>query len=79
MKSFAILIGMPQKKLEHYKYFEPFAWTLCISFAGFVGLLALQVNDTITELEMTNLTFEARLKSVEEAVNVNPPAADLNR
>jgi len=59
---------MQSKKLEHYKYFQPIAWTLCLSFAGFVGMLALQLQSTITNLESSTLSFEQRLQNVEAAV-----------
>ncbi len=63
---------MQPKKLEHYKYFSPIAWTLCIGFAGFVGLIALQVNDTIQGLENSSVSFEQRLEALEETVGINP-------
>lgn len=63
---------MQPKKLEHYKFFAPIAWTLCLSFAGFVGLLALQVNDTIQDLESSSISFDQRLDVVEKAVDTNP-------
>ncbi len=59
---------MQPKKLEHYKYFQPIAWTVCISFAGFVGMLALQLQATVENLENSTLTFEERLRNVEAAV-----------
>lgn len=63
---------MQPKKLEQYKYFEPIAWVLCISFAGFVMMLALQLKTTIANLEHSNLSFEERLQKVEAAVQVTP-------
>lgn len=64
---------MQPKKLEHYKYFQPIAWTLCLSFAGFVGMLALQLQSTITEMQDSTIGFETRLQNIEEIVGVNPP------
>ncbi len=63
---------MQPKKLEQYKYFQPIAWTVCISFAGFVGMLALQLKTTIINLEQSTVSFEQRLQEVEAAVGVNP-------
>lgn len=63
---------MQPKKLEQYKYFQPFAWTLCISFAAFVGLLALELKANVLQMQETALSFEARLERVEQAVGVNP-------
>lgn len=63
---------MQSKKLEQYKYFQPFAWTLCISFAGFVGMLALQLQTKIEGLEHSSLSFEQRLQNVETAVGTTP-------
>jgi hypothetical protein len=59
---------MQPKKLEQYKYFQPIAWTLCLSFAGFVGMLALNVNKEIQRFENSSLVFEQRLQNVERAV-----------
>ena len=64
---------MKPKKLEQYKYFQPIAWTLCLSFAGFVGMLALELQTTIKNLESSSLGFEERLQNIESVVNVNPP------
>jgi len=66
---------MQPKKLEQYKYFQPIAWTVCISFAGFVGMLALQLKTTIINLEQSTLSFDQRLQNVEAAVGVNPTGA----
>ncbi|HMO78447.1 MAG TPA: hypothetical protein PKA42_03770 [Candidatus Paceibacterota bacterium] len=63
---------MQPKKLEHYKYFTLIAWTVCIGFAGFVGLLALQVNDAIKNLESSSVSFEQRLQDLETTVQINP-------
>lgn len=62
---------MQPKKLEQYKYFQPIAWTVCISFAAFVGMLALELRDTVYQLQSSDLNFEARLKAVEEAVGTS--------
>lgn len=63
---------MQPKKLEQYKYFTPIAWTLCIVFAGFVGMIAIQAGDAIKKLESTDISFEQRLEAVEKAVDINP-------
>ena len=64
---------MKPKKLEQYKYFQPIAWTLCVSFAGFVMMLALQLQTSIERMESSTLSFESRLQNIENVVNVNPP------
>ncbi len=63
---------MQPKKLEQYKYFQPIAWTLCLSFAGFVTLLSLQLQSTMENMQQSTLVFDERLKAVEEVVGVNP-------
>ncbi len=63
---------MQPKKLEQYKYFAPIAWTLCIGFAGFVGMIAIQAGDAIKKLESSDISFEHRLEAVEKAVDINP-------
>ena len=63
---------MKPTKLEHYKYFQPIAWTLCLSFAGFVGMLAMQLDNEIKRIENSSLSFEQRLQNVEAAVGVKP-------
>jgi hypothetical protein len=63
---------MQPRKLEQYKYFQPIAWTLCLSFAGFVTLLSLQLQSTVANMEQSSLSFDERLKAVEEVVGVNP-------
>jgi hypothetical protein len=52
---------MQPKKLEHYKYFQPIAWTVCISFAVFVGMLSLEMKTAVENLESSNLNTEQRL------------------
>lgn len=59
---------MQPKKLEQYKYFAPIAWTVCISFAAYVGLLAVNLDEEITRLENSSLTFENRLNNLEKQV-----------
>jgi len=61
---------MQPKKLEHYKYFQPIAWTLCISFAGFVGMMALNINKEVQRFENSSLVFEHRLQNLEQAVGI---------
>lgn len=63
---------MQPKKLEQYKYFQPIAWTLCLSFAGFVGMLALQLQATMDHMQESTLSFETRLQNIEAAVGVTP-------
>jgi hypothetical protein len=63
---------MQPKKLEHYKYFEPIAWTICITFAGFVAMLALELRNTVADLQQSAISFETRLQNVEEAIKNNP-------
>jgi hypothetical protein len=64
---------MQPKKLEQYKYFQPIAWTLCLSFAGFVGMLALQIENQFEEFQSSSISFEQRLQNVEAALEVEPP------
>jgi len=59
---------MQPKKLEQYKYFQPIAWTLCLSFAGFVAMLSLQLTSTINNLENSTISIEDRLENLENAV-----------
>jgi hypothetical protein len=63
---------MQPKKLEHYKFFQPIAWTLCVSFAGFVGMLALQLEQEVQKFNTSSISFDQRLQVVEEAVGVTP-------
>jgi hypothetical protein len=62
---------MQPKKLEHYKYFQPVAWTLCIGFAAYVGFLALNIDDQISSLESSSLSFEERLNRLEQTVGAS--------
>ncbi len=62
---------MQPKKLEHYKYFQPIAWIVCLSFAGFVALLSLQLKDNITQLESSSISMEQRLSDLENTINPN--------
>lgn len=64
---------MPSKKLEQYKYFQPIAWTLCLSFAGFVGMLALQLEDQVQQFNTSSISFEQRLTNIEEIVGADTP------
>jgi hypothetical protein len=63
---------MQPKKLEQYKYFQPIAWTVCLSFAGFVGMLALQLQITVKDMQESTLSFEYRLQNVEAALATPP-------
>ncbi len=63
---------MQPKKLEHYKYFQPIAWTLCISFAGFVGMLALELQIHVNKLQQSTIGFEERLQTIEETLGTRP-------
>lgn len=63
---------MQPKKLEHYKYFQPIAWTLCVSFAGFVGMLALQLENEVQRFNTSSISFEQRLQALEEATGITP-------
>ncbi len=65
---------MQPRKLEQYKYFQPIAWTLCVSFAGFVGMIALQVESSVQEFQTSSIGFEERLQNLEEKVGVSPEA-----
>ncbi len=70
---------MQPKKLEQYKYFQPIAWTVCISFAGFVGMLALQLKTTVIHMQQSTLAFEQRLQNIEAAVGVSPQQTNTNQ
>lgn len=59
---------MQPKKLEEYKYFQPIAWTICLTFAAFVGLLALQLQSVISDLEQSDMSIEKRVQDLEDAV-----------
>ncbi len=59
---------MQPKKLEQYKYFQPIAWTVCLSFAAYVGMLALNLKSEVTRLESSTLSFEYRLEALEQSV-----------
>ncbi len=61
---------MKPKKLEHYKYFQPIAWTLCLSFAGFVGMLAMQIENEVERMQNSTLSIEQRLQNLENAIGV---------
>ncbi len=61
---------MQPKKLEQYKYFQPIAWTLCLSFAGFVAMLALELRMTVEQMHQSNISFESRLDRIEEVLGV---------
>lgn len=61
---------MPSKKLEQYKYFQPIAWTLCVSFAGFVGMIALQMEDQIQKFNASSISYEQRLQTLEEVTGI---------
>lgn len=65
-------MNMQPRKLEQYKYFQPIAWTLCLSFAGFVALLALQLQTVVYDLQHSTVGFETRLQNIEEIVGTNP-------
>ncbi len=62
---------MQPKKLEQYKYFQPIAWTICVTFAGFVMMLAFQLQTTIKDMEKISLVFDQRLQNVEAAIGIN--------
>jgi type III secretory pathway component EscS len=70
---------MQPKKLEQYKYFQPIAWTVCLTFAGFVGLLTIELKNTVNHLQESTLSFEARLQNVEGAIKVNPPVSNFKQ
>jgi len=66
------MTNMKPRKLEHYKYFVPIAWTVCIGFAGFVGMLAMELNDSIQHLETSNISIEQRVQNLEDTINEKP-------
>lgn len=59
---------MQPKKLEQFKYFQPIAWTICLSFAGFVMMLSLQLVNTVNHLQYSSISIENRLDNLEEKV-----------
>jgi len=61
---------MQPKKLEHYKYFQPIAWTVCIGFAVFVGMMALNINDEIERLGDSSIGFETRIQNIEKVIGI---------
>ncbi len=60
---------MQPKKLEQFKYFQPIAWTLCLSFAGFVAMLSLQLVNVVNNLQNSSISIESRLDNLEEKIN----------
>lgn len=62
---------MQPRKLEHYKYFEPIAWAICLSFAAYVGSLALNIDKEISALESSSLSFDERLERAEITVGAS--------
>lgn len=62
---------MQPKKLEQYKYFQPIAWTLCLGFAAYVGFLAANLDEEISALESSSLSFEERLERLEKTVGAS--------
>lgn len=68
---------MQSKKLEHYKFFEPIAWITCISFAVFVGMLALEFKTTIQDLKTSSQQTEQRIQNLENAINNNSHQAPI--
>ncbi len=64
---------MQPKKLEHFKAFPYIAWTICVLFAGFVGLLSLEMKQAITELQTINLQNAEKIDSIEKTLNGNNP------
>lgn len=65
---------MKPSKLEQYKFFQPIAWTLCLSFAGFVAMLALEMEKEVQKFEKSTTNFDERLQILEERVGVTPEA-----
>lgn len=62
---------MQPKKLEHYKLFQPIAWTICISFAIFVGMLTLEFKSSIQNLQVSSEESEQRIQNLEKAIGSN--------
>ncbi|MEZ4103708.1 MAG: hypothetical protein R3B60_00250 [Candidatus Paceibacterota bacterium] len=62
---------MQPKKLEEYRFFQPIAWIICLSFAGFVGLLSLQLQTVVDDLQASNLNIEERLDKLEKEIYSN--------
>lgn len=60
---------MQPKKLENYKVFPFVAWTLCVLFAGFVGLLSIEMKQAITELQIINIQNAEKIDSIEKKLN----------
>ncbi|KXJ99807.1 MAG: hypothetical protein UZ19_OD1000305 [Parcubacteria bacterium OLB19] len=60
---------MQPKKLENYKVFPFIAWTICVLFAGFVGLLSLEMKQAITELQTINLQNAEKIDSIEKKLD----------
>jgi hypothetical protein len=51
---------MQPKKIEQYKYFQPIAWTLFLSFTGFVAIVTLQltVDASIADSLATTVAYQ---------------------
>jgi len=65
-------MSMVAKKLEQYKYFQPIAWTLCISFAGFVAMLTIELRNVVYNMQNSSLSLEARIANIEDRVGITP-------
>lgn len=59
---------MQPRKLEQYKYFQPIAWTLCLSFAGFVAMLTLQLKTEVQNFESSSISFDHSVQDIEQKV-----------
>jgi len=59
---------MQPRKLEEYKYFQPIAWTICLSFAGFVAILSFQLKGVVHDLQSSSISMEQRLQDLEREV-----------
>lgn len=60
---------MQPKKLENYKVFPYIAWTICILFATFVGLLSFEMKQAITELQTINIQNAEKIDSIEKKLD----------
>lgn len=62
------------KKLEQYKYFSVFAWTLVFGFTGFVLYFALNLRETADRLQNNSMNLNQQMQDVDALFDQNPHA-----
>ncbi|MCB9810559.1 MAG: hypothetical protein H6779_01765 [Candidatus Nomurabacteria bacterium] len=64
---------MQSKKLEHYKFFQLFAWALFLLFVFFVYLLIKDLKTVTTNLEDSTQSKEEQILDLESKINIYKP------